>query len=458
MLVLIRGQFARLLSRCLCSFLVAATWGHFAFGQAPPSTIPGDLSAQYEVAFQEMLRQPANLDVLFKFAMLASQTGDLEGAISALERMLLIDPALPRVRLELGVLYYRLGSYAVARNYLELALKAPNLPPEVGSRAEKFLAEIGAKASPSHFSGEVFSGLRYQSNANLGPTSSSVRLFGQVANLTQASVGSPDWGVVVSGPLRHSYDLGQQNKSTVETQLTAYANRQFQVTAANVSLLDFTTGPRFQIFSETAQDITIKPIVALGYVWVNDAPYYGSYGSGVEASSLMLDRLRNTTTFIFRRHNNVDSWYLPANNLNRGTEYSATTGFQYQPSPALNLFGNASATRFEADVTPSQSYQLWGLGGGVNIFFPDPIFKSALPWAITLSYSYQWWTYDAPDPTIDPTAYRVQLDSIINLVLSVPFNERTTLTVTGGRFARSASLPNYAFDNNNFMIGIGLRF
>jgi Flp pilus assembly protein TadD len=73
--------------------------------------------------------------VLFKYASLASQTGDLEGAISTLERMLLINADLPRVRLELGVLYYRLASYEVARTYLETALKSPNIPPDVRSRA-----------------------------------------------------------------------------------------------------------------------------------------------------------------------------------------------------------------------------------------------------------------------------------------------------------------------------------
>ena len=91
----------------------------------PPRAI---CDRQYDEAFQEMLRQPADLDVLFRFAAVASQTGDLEGAISALERMLLINPNLPRVRLELGVLYYRLGSYEVARTYLEGALKSPTMP------------------------------------------------------------------------------------------------------------------------------------------------------------------------------------------------------------------------------------------------------------------------------------------------------------------------------------------
>jgi tetratricopeptide (TPR) repeat protein len=109
--------------------------------QVPPAT-PGELGRQYDSSFQEMLRQPANLDVLFKFATLATEIGDLEGAISALERMLLISSDLPRVRLELGVLYYRLGSYEVARTYFETALKSPTVSPEVSSLAQQFMAKM----------------------------------------------------------------------------------------------------------------------------------------------------------------------------------------------------------------------------------------------------------------------------------------------------------------------------
>jgi Flp pilus assembly protein TadD len=109
--------------------------------QAPPAAA-SDLDRQYDAAFQEMLRQPADLNVLFKFATLAAQTDDLEGAVSALERMLLISPDLPRVRLELGVLYYRLGSYEVARSYLETALKSPNVSPDASSLAQQLMVKM----------------------------------------------------------------------------------------------------------------------------------------------------------------------------------------------------------------------------------------------------------------------------------------------------------------------------
>ncbi|MDP6069639.1 MAG: tetratricopeptide repeat protein, partial [Alphaproteobacteria bacterium] len=91
------------------------------------------LEAQYEKAFDEVFRDPGNLDKSFRFAELAIKIGNYEAAISALERMLLVNPNLPRVRLELGVLYFRLGSYRTARSYLRRVKEAADVPPEVTS-------------------------------------------------------------------------------------------------------------------------------------------------------------------------------------------------------------------------------------------------------------------------------------------------------------------------------------
>ncbi len=439
-----------------CILGLAATPAAWAQAAAPADK--GDLERQYDAAFQEMLRQPANLDVLFRFATLASQTGDLEGAISALERMLLINGNLPRVRLELGVLYYRLASYEVARTYLEAALKSPNLPPDVRAKAEQFMAQIEKRQERSHLSGEVFVGFRYQSNANLGPASSNVRLFGQAANLNQAAIGASDWGAVSTLQLRHSYDLGLQDRAALETVFTAYANRQFQLSAANVSLLDLTSGPRFQVFNGIFEDVSLKPFGTFGAIWVNDTPYYTSYGSGVEVNALLADGLRNVSTFLWRKHNNTDTGYLPTNSQFSGTEYTASTILQYQLTPIVTVFASASAQRYETEQTPSQNYRLLGVGGGMSFRFADPVLRTGLPWSISLTVGEQWWHYDAPDSIVDPTIYRDQIDFIGNITLAIPFDERTTFSLSGGRFVRSATLPNYAFDNNSLMFGVSWRF
>ena len=427
-----------------------------ALAQTPPAS--SDQERQYNDAFQEMLSKPGDLDTLFKFATIAGQTGDLEGAVSALERMLLIDPNLPRVRLELGVLYYRMASYEMARTYLDSALKSPSLPADVRSKAEQFVAEIDKRLSRSHFSGETFAGFRYQSNANLGPATSSVRLFGAVANLNQAAIGQSDWGAVGSGQVRHTYDLGLQDRSQMETQITAYANRQFQVTTANVSILDLTTGPRFQAFQGIFEDVSIKPFFTGGYIWVNDTPFYGAYGAGLETGVLLSDRMRNTSLFVWRRQNHPNTDYIPTNNQFNGIEYSGSTTFLYQLNEMIVLFANGATQRYVTDTTPWQNYALWGFGGGMSFRFSDPLFKSDLPWSLSLSANMQWWNYDAPDVVVDPTIIRSQSDTILNITLSVPFDERTTFSLSGGRFQRMSNLPNYEFTNNSFMFGVNWRF
>jgi len=134
------------------------------------------------------------------------------------------------------------------------------------------------------------------------------------------------------------------------------------------------------------------------------------------------------------------------------------TAFQYELTPIVMIFATGSAQRFDADIAPWQSYNLSGVGGGMAFRFPDPLFKSGLPWTINLSVSEQWWTYDQPDPVVDPNTFRYQNDTILNIVLTVPFDDRTTFSLSGGRFVRAATVPNYEFTNNSFMFGVSWRF
>src|SRR5262249_31767654 len=93
------------------------------------------LEAQKNALFQQMLRNPDNLDVAFAYAGVSARLGDYEAAVAALERMLLYNPNLPRVQLELGGLYFRMGSYDLARAYFEKAAGA-NPPAAVRHRID----------------------------------------------------------------------------------------------------------------------------------------------------------------------------------------------------------------------------------------------------------------------------------------------------------------------------------
>jgi tetratricopeptide (TPR) repeat protein len=114
-----------------------------AAAAAQPEAGPSDaLRAKYDQAFAESLEKPADPDVLVHFAEVAVEFGDIEGAISALERLLLIDAEQPEVKLELGVLYYRLGSTEVARSYLQDVSSSKEASNESKERANTFLKEM----------------------------------------------------------------------------------------------------------------------------------------------------------------------------------------------------------------------------------------------------------------------------------------------------------------------------
>ena len=123
------------------SVMVAGCQSSNDTGQLAKAPTP-ELQRQYDQAFQEMLAQPGNPEVVIKYYKAATDAGDLEGAIAALEGLLLVDSDLPQVQLQLAGLYYRLKAYDVSRNYLETALKSPTLTPDVRQMAEQILSKM----------------------------------------------------------------------------------------------------------------------------------------------------------------------------------------------------------------------------------------------------------------------------------------------------------------------------
>ena len=75
--------------------------------------------ASQEQLFQQIMQQPANHDLTFEYVRVATARGDYEAAIGALERLLFYNPGLTQIKYELGSLYFRLGSFDMARRYFK---------------------------------------------------------------------------------------------------------------------------------------------------------------------------------------------------------------------------------------------------------------------------------------------------------------------------------------------------
>ena len=134
----------------------------------PTITDPAELAAanqRKDETFKKLFKDPTNLSLLFEYANLSILVGDLEGAIGVFEQMLIYDSELPRIRLELGVLYFRLGAYALANNYLK-SVKESNPPPEVEAKVDEFLAAIVSAEQPFKWRQNISIGWKHTSNGN----------------------------------------------------------------------------------------------------------------------------------------------------------------------------------------------------------------------------------------------------------------------------------------------------
>src|SRR6266852_1698419 len=150
----------------------AVLWlsGGAAVGQPTPAGTEQD--EQAIALFRDLLKDPTNVDLNFRYAEATVKLGNYEGAISALERLLLYNPNFPGVKLQLAELYTRLGSYKAARAYLDQVESATDATAETRARVQALRAQIERGTSPSQFAVNLVAGVRHQSNVSAEPAGS----------------------------------------------------------------------------------------------------------------------------------------------------------------------------------------------------------------------------------------------------------------------------------------------
>tara|TARA_B100000927_G_scaffold252508_1_gene217838 strand:- start:874 stop:2214 length:1341 start_codon:yes stop_codon:yes gene_type:complete len=149
----------------------------------PPSiSDPEELRAtqiERQRVFDSIIDDPTNLENLFNYANLSILVGDLEAAIGVFEQMLIYKPDLPRIKLELGVLYFRLGAYASAKRYLD-DVENYDPPEEVRKKVTVFLDQIENETKLFKTQSVISLGMGISSNANAGLDTDVVTIVGDL--------------------------------------------------------------------------------------------------------------------------------------------------------------------------------------------------------------------------------------------------------------------------------------
>ncbi|HEX3989739.1 MAG TPA: hypothetical protein VHX39_01070 [Acetobacteraceae bacterium] len=380
-----------------------------------------DVAGNIDPLFQGLLAQPASFDNTLKYGVSATQAGDIESAIGTFEQLLFYNPTLSRVRFELGVLYYRLGSYDMARGYFQSALEMKDISADMRQKADEFLAVIDKKLQPDQFSGFAQAGLRYQTNASAGAGPQPALASG--LTFDKRFFAQSDWNGFGAFGLNYSHDFGNQRGDTFEATILGYDAQQFTLHQFDIGLMELRAGPRFAISADGANGATLKPYaIATGAV-LADAPYYGGVGGGVtmhaNVGNVALDPYVEIVQQSFRNSSfyplasglsGTQSTYALAANgpIFAGLDWQSRVAFAH----ANDVFDPYSYNRYSADVWLPWKFTMAG---------------DSRAWTLTPTAGVSRWLYKAPDPAIDPTTTQHSLEWRVGLGLDVPIWQQFTL-------------------------------
>lgn len=414
-------------------------------------------AADQDQLFQQMVRNPTNHELTFSFVRVATERGDYEAAIGALERLLFYNPKLTRVKYELGSLYFRLGSYEMARRYYREVLASPDADAITRARVESYLPQAEKQLAQSRFSGFVQTGLRSQTNATFAPTGGLLRLGGQDLALLPTAGKRSDLNWFGLAGVSHDYDLQNQRGDILETRAVGYLTAQQRLSDLNVGFFDVSFGPRLALAPELLPGVTIKPYVVGGNTWLGGSTYLSTGGAGVSVKIPVNDRFTFGPDFEWRRSDFRTRDVAPVSTFNSGDWYTGGLSGSFNVTPRVKLDMRGVVRRGDSALA-FQSFDQWGVEAAVTFQFTPPFEMITRNWSVAPFARYVETRFDAANPFIDPLTLRRDSQWSVGALFDAPITSYLGVSVAVQYDKTNSTLPNYRLDNFSVMFGPTARF
>ena len=279
----------------------------------------------------------------FDFAMAAVQSGDVVGAISALERVLRLDPERDNIRADLGYLYLEAGNPVKAEQLLTEARAAAGIPPDRAQQVDIWLQEARNAQRPYKISGSSTVGFRYDTNATGGPS--------DLPNITSGA-SEEDFSIVATANASYIFDFGYQDGPTLEILPRAYVSQHEKEVSTDVLHLGVEVG----LPVTTEPNGRVRPFVTVNSTSLKGEAYLFEYGAGLEAARGLNDRIRANVRASVVLQDFQNSPEYPNATDRDGLEFSVSAGLDRELG--LNSIGSLFVNAVRKDARqPFEAYQ-----------------------------------------------------------------------------------------------------
>jgi tetratricopeptide (TPR) repeat protein len=424
---------------------------------SPAAALPPELQRQLDETFRQVMRNPGDTPANLAYAKQMEEAGEYEKAIASLERILIADPAQTWVRVEIGRLYFRLGSYEIARTYFQRALADSSLDPAQRAVAQQYLADIAERLSRHQFAGFASVGAGWESNANTGPDPVTLRALGTPLSRPTSQRPQSDFSFFGAGNVEHSYDLDTQNDAHIVSTLLGFGNAFTRFSHQDVVLGELTTGVRFKPAPATLGELQVRPHVIGNYILLDGDRYESTVGFGIDVTMEWSEQLVSELTLEYRRPEFGTIPRLLDNQNQTGDEkvVKLRTAYQLAPNQLLLadlVYRSASTKRTFYDFTQYQATLAYSYA------YPAPAQLTPGAWSVRPYVSWYSRDYGGPDPTIDPISTRLDNQVRIGVSHSIPVADGWSVFQSVEHLWADSNIPNYTFQDTAVVVGLTRRF
>lgn len=398
--------------------------------------------------YAEVMKDPDNIDLNFRYARTQVAKGDILKAAATLERILMVNPELPRVRLFYASVLFRLDNLDDAERELKILTKQTLTQP-MRDELEGYVKQIKQRRRKTRVGLTLAAGFDFDENRNSAP-SSGRRLAADVpVVLDEASTRKNDTAKTMTAALSMSHDLGYQEGHSLFASLSYYRAEQTHIRTLNLQSYNGSVGGTFK---SPAVDVT--PAMSFGHLLLAEATYQRSYGPTLRLDKRIGPRLSVFGTAGHQRQVYTRTPVVPTADQRTGDQHYGGAGFSYALTRGVSLSASYVHT-IQGAAEAFNAYQRDAL----NLSLTKVLAKGRFA---VLALTPQLDNYEVADPTIaqrfrQDHTYRASATFGTPLGFVASPLDALLLVVSYEYFHARSNIPNYAYTNNKLSSSLTYR-
>ena len=179
-----------------------------------------------DVTYDDLLAHPDDIALNFAYAQIQINRGDLHGAAATLERIILINPELPRVRLLYAIVLYRLDNLDEAERELR-TVRTYEMPASLRAELDRYLTQIELRRKRTRYALTTSISVQQDWNKNAAAASGLTQVGDDIRTpLVGHDQRRSDQAMIALTRLDVAHDLGFQARHQITGSISYFRDQQ----------------------------------------------------------------------------------------------------------------------------------------------------------------------------------------------------------------------------------------